>query len=174
MFCHARPSSLNFTGILFLYKNVLLLCFFGPGWISWFFCQFKRLTTLKNTQKWNYTNVKQSPCCHNLHQSGLRFHILSHDWNVLSSRKISLCLLNRSFLYCFTSEIVLLWPEFYLLPPRPTSPLVAAILFLPEQSWTHFQVLCFGSHMRSSWDLPFNKCPPNDLSRLANFNSHCT
>lgn len=98
----------------------------------------------------------------------------SHDWNVLSSRKISSWLLNRSFLYCFTSEIVLLWPEFYVLPPRPAAPLVAAILFLPEQSWTHFQVLCFGSHMRSSWDLPFNKCPPNDLSRLARFNSNCT
>ena len=39
----------------------------------------------------------------------------SHDWNILSSKKIRLCQLNQSFLYCLRSEIVLLQHEFYLL-----------------------------------------------------------
>ena len=38
----------------------------------------------------------------------------SHDWNILSSKKIRLCQLNQSFLYCLRSEIVLLRPEFYV------------------------------------------------------------
>lgn len=33
---------------------------------------------------------------------------------------------------CLRSEIVLLPPEFYLLPPWPALPLVAPILFLPD------------------------------------------
>ena len=44
-------------------------------------------------------------------------------WNILSSKKIRLCQLNQSFLYCLRSEIVLLRPEFYVV-----------MLFLPDES----------------------------------------
>ena len=47
----------------------------------------------------------------------------SHDWNILSSKKIRLCQLNQSFLYFLRSEIVLLRPEFYVV-----------MLFLPDES----------------------------------------
>ena len=47
----------------------------------------------------------------------------SQDWNILSSKKIRLCQLNQSFLYCLRSEIVLLRPEFYVV-----------MLFLSDES----------------------------------------
>ena len=69
--------------------------------------------------------------------SCLQFHTKPRLEYLLFEKKkntLRLCLVNQTFLYCLRSEIVLLRPEFYLLPPWPAPPLVATILFLPESA----------------------------------------
>ena len=51
MFCHAGPSSLNFTGILFYIKMFCCCCFFFVQAEYRYFSANFRLATLKNTQK---------------------------------------------------------------------------------------------------------------------------
>ena len=69
--------------------------------------------------------------------SCLQFHTKPRlEYLVFEKKKntLRLCLVNQTFLYCLRSEIVLLRPEFYLLPPWPAPTLVAAILFLPDSA----------------------------------------
>ena len=108
--------------------------FFRPRLITLFFCRFKvdnikKIYKNENVQMCREISVAGTfkSCFHT--KPRLEYLLFEKEKNTLR-----LCLVNQTFLYCLRSEIVLLRPEFYLLPPWPAPTLVAAILFLPDSA----------------------------------------
>ena len=88
--------------------------------------------------------------------SCLQFHTKPRLEYLLFEKKkntLRLCLVNQTFLYCLRLEIVLLRPEFYITAMAGSTTCGRHHVFV--RFLRIFQELSFGSHMRSSWDLPF-------------------
>ena len=77
---------------------------------------------------------------------------VSHDWNILFSRKVRWGFLNHSLLHCFRSEIVFFATRVPSFTAMAASATCSRHLFL---AGSILKVLSFGPHMHSSWDWPF-------------------
>ena len=104
--------------------------------------------------------------------SCLQFHTKPRMEYLLFEKKkntLRLCLVNQTFLYCLRLEIVLLRPEFYITAMAGSTTCGRHHVF--ARFLRICQELSFGSHMRSSWDLPFASSIKTGHHKLGHFDA---